>query len=494
MASSRGFFFATIALCVIPPLTAWCTIGAWCRAPFNVCSALAIIALFYCINTGVGDLFVNASNILAQVLLVSIHLIRQGDLNKSFRVKLSTTVFIFFSLLPTFVALQSLECSFELLLPCIFSALLTPQFMRIWNLFNEVTLAEVEKQLLELYTGEDSCVLTRYGNLGTVVAQDPEDGCHTLVMLHGFGGGNGLWFSVLPHLLPTCKVYFVELYGMGRSERKRWKPRSPCDVRDHFTNELEEWRQAVGLQHFTLLGHSLGAHVAASYACQYSQHVDHLILVSPVGVCHAPSANLPLSPSAEARSLAPLVQMMQQEGSYLRRLLHWVWKSSITPFDVIRALGPILGLKGTTFVWKLKADRSPKTSALRDLRPEEIELVSYYSYLNWIGPASGERSLSTLLMPGAWAYEPMCDWLRLRKEGPEGNYGLSSRTPVSFIYGDHHDWMNSSYGKTLSQYLCNEGGKSEVHCIADAGHLVYLDQPVHFARIVNAALEKRMRS
>ena len=44
-------------------------------------------------------------------------------------------------------------------------------------------------------------------------------------------------------------------------------------------DSLENWRQSVGLDKFVLLGHSLGAFLACSYAMpKYPARVKHLIL------------------------------------------------------------------------------------------------------------------------------------------------------------------------------------------------------------------------
>ena len=56
------------------------------------------------------------------------------------------------------------------------------------------------------------------------------------------------------------------------------------DAEDFFLSGLQRWREAMHVDKMVLVGHSLGGYLAASYALQYPQHVQHLVLVCPAGV------------------------------------------------------------------------------------------------------------------------------------------------------------------------------------------------------------------
>jgi cardiolipin-specific phospholipase len=83
----------------------------------------------------------------------------------------------------------------------------------------------------------------------------------TLVMLHGYGAGLGLFyrnFDVLTKV-PGTKVYALDLLGMGNSSRPdfRIKARDPVgkieEAEAFFIDALEEWRKEKNIDKMTLL-------------------------------------------------------------------------------------------------------------------------------------------------------------------------------------------------------------------------------------------------
>lgn len=110
-----------------------------------------------------------------------------------------------------------------------------------------------------------------------------------LVMMHGFGCGLGAFYRNYDGLHSERKLLALDMLGFGRSSRSPFS--ADAEGAEHeMVDSLEKWRQVVGLDKLILLGHSLGAFLACSYAIRYPARVKHLILVDPWGFSARPSA------------------------------------------------------------------------------------------------------------------------------------------------------------------------------------------------------------
>jgi abhydrolase domain-containing protein 4 len=105
---------------------------------------------------------------------------------------------------------------------------------------------------------------------------------YPLVLLHGFGGGLGMFVKNVDPLAKHYKVVALDCLGFGKSSRPHF-PEDPKEAENMFVDALEAWRQAMRLEKMLLLGHSFGGYISTAYALKYPQHIAHLILADPWG-------------------------------------------------------------------------------------------------------------------------------------------------------------------------------------------------------------------
>ncbi|BAH48488.1 alpha/beta fold hydrolase [Rhodococcus opacus] len=142
-----------------------------------------------------------------------------------------------------------------------------------------------------------------------------------LLLLHGIGDNSTTWTEIIPHLAENYTVIAPDLLGHGRSD----KPRADYSIAA-YANGMRDLLSTLGIDHVTVIGHSLGGGVAMQFAYQYPQMVDRLVLVSPGGVTKDvhPVLRLAATPIVnEALKLLRLpgaVPVMRWAGALLTRL------------------------------------------------------------------------------------------------------------------------------------------------------------------------------
>src|SRR5881396_2500362 len=82
-----------------------------------------------------------------------------------------------------------------------------------------------------------------------------------VVLVHGLGGFAESWRHTLRGLAGRTTVYALDLPGFGASAKPRAWYRLP-----YFAGALHGFMEALGIREASLVGHSLGAAVAVTYA------------------------------------------------------------------------------------------------------------------------------------------------------------------------------------------------------------------------------------
>jgi pimeloyl-ACP methyl ester carboxylesterase len=101
-----------------------------------------------------------------------------------------------------------------------------------------------------------------------------------LLALHGWLDNAGSYALLAPLLAERWRVIALDLPGHGHSDHL------PAGAHYHFLDYVSTVLAAAhtfGLERYTLLGHSLGAGIAALVAAAAPQCIDHLLLIEGLG-------------------------------------------------------------------------------------------------------------------------------------------------------------------------------------------------------------------
>ncbi|KAL0985297.1 hypothetical protein UPYG_G00155160 [Umbra pygmaea] len=311
-----------------------------------------------------------------------------------------------------------------------------------WCPTSQNQLRTAEEKMLEGITGDVSkqYVQISGGNLlwtlnmnGAMKERTP------LVLLHGFGGGVGLWALNLDTLAQQRPVYALDLLGFGQSSRPQFSS-DALEAEVQFLDSIEQWRAKVGLEEMILLGHNFGGYLAAAYALKYPTRVKHVVLVEPWGLLERPDTE---------DQDRPIPVWIRALGALLR------------PFNLLAGLR-LVGPLGPMLVSTLRPDFKKKYSSMFD-----DNTVSDYIYHLNVQTPSGETAFKNMTISNGWAKRPMLPRVVL----------LRADIPITLIYGSRSS-IDGNSGNAIKEMRPNSHVENIV--IRGAGHYVFADQPEDF--------------
>lgn len=117
------------------------------------------------------------------------------------------------------------------------------------------------------------------GPAGPIVVDDGGQGGLPVLFVHSYAGTSGHWQSQLQHLRRSRRAVAMNLRGHGGSA-------APADLAytiPDLAQDIGAVADALGLQRFVLVGHSMGGSAAAAYAAQHPERLAGLVLVGAPG-------------------------------------------------------------------------------------------------------------------------------------------------------------------------------------------------------------------
>lgn len=119
----------------------------------------------------------------------------------------------------------------------------------------------------------------RYIRVGKVRASYVDLGSgEPVLLLHGLGGSIESWANSIGGLAKSFRVIAVDLPGFGLSD----KPKMNYAIR-FYTKFVSQFLKELEINKISIVGSSLGGHVAAEVAISHPRLVKKLVLVSPAG-------------------------------------------------------------------------------------------------------------------------------------------------------------------------------------------------------------------
>ncbi|XP_076470644.1 (Lyso)-N-acylphosphatidylethanolamine lipase-like isoform X2 [Babylonia areolata] len=305
-----------------------------------------------------------------------------------------------------------------------------------WRQTSFKDLESIDKKILDslpCIQKKDFVAVDNSNKLWSVVCGTSKEDRTPVVMVHGMGGGVGLWALNLESLSRSRPVYAFDLLGFGRSSRPVFSSDAK-EAENMFVESIENYRRAMGLEKFILLGHSLGGFLSAAYTLRYPQHVKHLILVDPWGMPRRPTDNHKSLPLA-VRLVLSVVDL-----GY--------------PMSVLRILGPF----GPSLVKKYR----PQLAETFGNKLGDDSLLHDYIYHCNAQDPSGEIGFKNMTEGFGWAKYPMMERMA----------DIDPSLPITFVYGAE-SWIDRRTGLNFQR---SRRGYVDVQIIQGAGHHVYADR------------------
>jgi pimeloyl-ACP methyl ester carboxylesterase len=116
-----------------------------------------------------------------------------------------------------------------------------------------------------------------------------------VLLIHGMAGSSTTWRHVMPALSEKFTLIAPDLIGHGHSD----KPSGDYSL-GAFASMLRDVLVALGHEHATVVGQSLGGGVAMQFAYQYPERCERLVLVNSGGL---------------GREVNPLLRFLSLPGS-----------------------------------------------------------------------------------------------------------------------------------------------------------------------------------
>ena len=248
-----------------------------------------------------------------------------------------------------------------------------------------------------------------------------------LVLIHGITSSSASWEPVLPELAEHFTVLAPDLLGHGQSD----KPAGDYSLGSHACL-VRDLMLALGHEHATIVGHSLGGGVAMQVGYQFPELVGRLVLVASGGL---------------GREVSPLLRSATLPGAeYVLPVIASGWMR-----DRIASVGGLLGAVG--------------------LRPGR-DLTEVWDGFTSLGDADTRRAF---LATTRAVIDPGGQTVNAHDYLPD-----ATPIPTLVVWGTKDRMIPAWHAASATASMAN----CRVELFQGAGHFPHLDDPDRFAALV----------
>ncbi len=248
-----------------------------------------------------------------------------------------------------------------------------------------------------------------------------------IILIHGITGCSEQWQPALERLSGAHTVLAPDLLGHGESA----KPRGDYSL-GAYASAVRDTMVALGHEHATIVGHSLGGGIAMQFAYQFPERCQRLVLVSSGGL---------------GRAVHPLLRASTLPGSEL--VLPWLAHTKVLGAGAAlgRAVGRLRLRAGTDLAEVARGFSSLGEAEARSAFIETMRAVV---------DAGGQRvsALDRLYLAGAM--------------------------PSLIVWGSADPIIPVAHGHAAHEAMPN----SRLELLEGVGHFPQLERPHEFARLL----------
>lgn len=256
-----------------------------------------------------------------------------------------------------------------------------------------------------------------------------------LLLVHGWRGSSRYWLTTLERFAETHTVYALDLPGHGESP-----PTQGVSSAERLAQLILEFADILGLKHFDLNGHSLGAAIAVYVAAQAPERIRRLVLTC-LGTFRNEFERFFISQAYYQWSLSTML--------WRPWLAAWrPWLTLSQPWiDWLGSQPPVYRMLAGSFIHQLPSDELAREGVREFLRTDQL------------------NALDGAISAGNPAFTTVLDKVA---------------APTLLVSGEHDLIMPSSGVMALAGMLA----QSQVLRIDRCGHLPMIEQPdVYYQRV-----------